>query len=291
MSQSVTGRTGLICLLGHPVAHTISPSMHNTAFALLGLDYLYMAFDVGSDTLKTAVEGLRALGARGFNLTMPDKQLMCEYCDRLSEASLLTGAVNTVVNDQGILTGYTTDGIGYMKAVAEDGFACQGKVMTMLGCGGAGGAILVQASLDGMKEIRVFNRKSARFKELEAFAARVSQKTGCRVTVSDLEDRKALYDSIGSSHILTNTTNVGMGELEGQCLIEDPLVLRPDLFVSDIIYKPDKTRLLEMAEARGCATSNGLYMLLYQGAEAFRLWTGQEMPVEVIREKYFRRQS
>ena len=160
MKDRITGHTVLTGLLGSPVAHSISPMMHNESFRQLGLDYAYLAFDVGTDNLKTAVEGLKVLGVRGFNLTMPDKNLMCTYCDKLSPAAELIGAVNTVVNDNGVLTGHTTDGIGYMEAARDAGYDLTGKTMTLLGGGGAATAICVQAALDGLKEIRVFNIKN-----------------------------------------------------------------------------------------------------------------------------------
>ena len=137
MKDRITGHTVLTGLLGSPVAHSISPMMHNESFRQLGLDYAYLAFDVGTDNLKTAVEGLKVLGVRGFNLTMPDKNLMCTYCDKLSPAAELIGAVNTVVNDNGVLTGHTTDGIGYMEAARDAGYDLTGKTMTLLGGGGA----------------------------------------------------------------------------------------------------------------------------------------------------------
>ena len=155
--KQITGHTGLTGLLGSPVAHSISPMMHNEAFEQLGLDYVYLAFDVGTDKLETAVEGLRALNVRGFNLTMPDKNLMCTLCDRLSPAAEISGAVNTVVNEDGILTGHTTDGIGYMQAARDAGHDLAGKKMTLMGAGGAATAILVQAALDGLSEISVFS--------------------------------------------------------------------------------------------------------------------------------------
>ena len=133
MAYEITGHTVLTGLLGSPVAHSISPMMHNEAFRQLELDYAYLAFDVGTDNLKTAVDGLKVMGVRGFNLTMPDKNLMCSMVDKLSPASEIGGAVNTVVNDNGVLTGYTTDGIGFMRAVSETGVDIIGKKMTLLG--------------------------------------------------------------------------------------------------------------------------------------------------------------
>lgn len=150
MSRQVTGRTGLLCLLGSPVAHSISPAMHNEACALLDLDYTYLAFDVAPDRLAEAVEGLKALGVRGFNVTMPHKTAAAALCERLSPAARICGAVNTVVNEGGSLVGHTTDGEGYMRSAREAGFQPEGKRMVQLGAGGAGTAVLVQAALDGM---------------------------------------------------------------------------------------------------------------------------------------------
>ncbi len=287
MTEEIKGTTVLTGLLGSPVSHSISPRMHNTAFNMLGLDYVYMVFDVDEAKLPKAVEGLRALGARGFNLTMPDKNAMCELCDQLSPAARMIGAVNTVVNDGGVLTGYTTDGIGYMDAARDAGFELTGKVMTLLGGGGAATAVLAQAAIDGLKEIRVFNRPGANYKRLERIADDLNQYTKCRVTVHDLLDVRDLYDSIDSSDILTNGTPVGMTPHEGVCLIEDVDVLRPELIVSDMIYQPRQTQLLKLASDRGCPTFNGMYMLLYQGAAAFKLWTGQEMPTAHIKTVLF----
>lgn len=287
MSDRITGTTVLTGLLGSPVAHSISPLMHNASFEALGLDYAYLCFDVGTDRLKEAVEGLRAMGARGWNLTMPDKNLMCQLADKLSPASEISGAVNTIVNDDGVLTGYTTDGTGYMRAAEEAGFPLPGKVMTLLGGGGAATAILVQAALDGMKEIRVFNRKSPTFDRLSAIAVQLNRRTDCLVTVHPLEDTEDLRASIADSDILTNATNIGMAPHTDACPIPDASFLRPELIVSDIIYNPRQTKLLQMASEIGCPFFNGLYMLLYQGAASFELWTGREMPVELIKEKYF----
>lgn len=287
MSDRITGTTVLTGLLGSPVAHSISPLMHNASFEALGLDYAYLCFDVGTDRLKEAVEGLRAMGARGWNLTMPDKNLMCQLADKLSPASEISGAVNTIVNDDGVLTGYTTDGTGYMRAAEEAGFSLPGKVMTLLGGGGAATAILVQAALDGMKEIRVFNRKSPTFDRLSAIAVQLNRRTDCVVTVHPLEDTEDLRASIADSDILTNATNIGMAPHTDACPIPDASFLRPELIVSDIIYNPRQTKLLQMASEIGCPFFNGLYMLLYQGAASFELWTGREMPVELIKEKYF----
>lgn len=285
--REISGHTGLTGLLGSPVSHSISPAMHNTAFQMLGLDYVYLAFDVGTDRLKEAVEGLKALKVRGFNVTMPDKNLMARLCDELSPAAQISGSVNTVLNENGRLTGYTTDGAGYMRSLRERGFDIIGEKMTLLGAGGAATSILVQAALDGVREISVFSRHSQFWDRMESMIEQVNQRTSCRARLFDYEDMGVLKREIGGSRILVNATSVGMAPREEGCIIPEEGWLFKDLIVSDVIYNPRKTRLLAMAEEAGCPWINGMDMLLYQGAEAFRIWTGQDMPVDVIKEKYF----
>lgn len=289
MTNQITGHTQLTGLLGSPVAHSISPMMHNESFKQLGLDYAYLAFDVGTDKLKTAVEGLRVLNVRGFNLTMPDKNLMCSLCDKLSPAAEIIGAVNTVVNNDGVLTGYTTDGIGYMRAAEDAGHNIIGKKMTLLGAGGAASAILAQAALDGVSEISVFNVRDNFFARAEKIVSNLNERTNCKVQLFDFEDESILKREIADSAILTNGTSVGMSPNTDACIIKDTSVFRKDLIVSDVIYNPEETKLLKLAKEAGCPTFNGLYMLLYQGAEAFRLWTGEDMPVSLIKDKFFTR--
>ena len=164
MNQEITGHTRLICLLGSPVGHSKSPMMHNEAFRALGLDYAYLAFDVKEEQLEKAIEGLKIFGARGMNLTMPLKNKIVPLCDHLSPAAQLCQAVNTVViEDDHTLTGHTTDGAGFFMSCREEGVEIKGKKMTLLGAGGAGTAILVQAALDGAEEIALFSRSSSPF--------------------------------------------------------------------------------------------------------------------------------
>lgn len=289
MIERITGHTQLTGLLGSPVAHSISPMMHNYSFKHLGLDYAYLAFDVGTDKLAVAVEGLRALNVRGFNLTMPDKNLMCSLCDKLSPAAEIIGAVNTVVNDNGVLTGHTTDGIGYMMAVKDAGHDIIGKKMTLLGAGGAASSVLAQAALDGVREISVFNVRDAFFPRAEKMVSDLNERTKCKVSLYDFSDESVLKAEIADSDILVNATSVGMAPNIDACIIKDPSMFHKNLIVSDVIYNPEETKLLKMAKAAGCPTFNGLYMLLYQGAEAFKIWTGQDMPVDLVKENFFRR--
>ncbi len=288
MLNTITGKTILTGLLGRPVEHSISPMMHNEAFAHLELPYAYLCFDIGEKELPQAVEALKTLGAKGWNCTWPDKNKMAELCDSLSPAAKIIGAVNTVVNDNGNLKGYITDGTGYMMAVKDAGYNVIGRKMTMLGTGGAATAIIVQAALDGVSEISVFCRRSSRFyMRTVEIVSLLNEKTSCTVKIYDYEEER-LREEIGTSYLLVNGTSVGMAPNVQDCLIKDSGVFHRDLVVSDVIYNPRKTLLLQKAEKAGCAVFNGLYMLLYQGAEAFYLWTGKNMPIDIIKEKYFR---
>lgn len=284
----ITGHTKLTALLGSPVSHSISPLMHNEAFRLLGLDYVYLCFDVDETGLAAAVEGLRTCNIQGFNLTMPNKNQVVSLLDDLSPAARLIGAVNTVVNDNGRLIGYNTDGIGYMQSARDAGYQLENKTITIMGAGGAATAICAQAALDGVQSIHIFARSTSRFLErTKLLIQNINNTLPCQVFLHDNEDQKALKEAISISSFLINATSVGMAPSINQTIIQDASLFRPDLVVSDIIYNPRQTRLLREAQMAGCPTFNGMYMLLFQGAEAFRLWTGQDMPVEKIREQFF----
>ncbi len=284
----ITGHTGLTGLLGSPVAHSLSPMMHNTSFQHLGLDYVYLCFDVGEEGLEEAVKGLKRCGIRGFNLTMPDKNKMAELVDELSPAAALIGAVNTVVNDNGRLIGHNTDGVGFMQSVRDAGISIEGKTMTIMGAGGASTAICAQAALDGVKELNIFARPTSRFHERTLnLVDTINRSTSCRASLLDQADTAALKKSLEDSSLLVNATSVGMAPNTDATILSDPSLLHRGLAVGDVIYNPRETLLLKQAREAGCRTFNGMYMLLYQGAEAFRLWTGQDMPVDVVRELYF----
>ncbi|MBS6396617.1 MAG: quinate/shikimate dehydrogenase [Clostridiales bacterium] len=285
--KMITGHTGLTCLLGSPVAHSISPAMHNESFRYHGLDYVYLAFDVKQEQFSQAVAGLISMDARGWNCTMPHKRLMYERADILSEEAKLIGAVNTVVQNNGVLTGYNTDGKGYMTAVRDAGYDITGQKMTLLGAGGAAASIVAQAALDGVTQIDLMARKGSSWDEIRAVADRVNSRTACRVQLYELQDEQQMKKSIRESRILVNASSVGMSPHEEGCLVPERDFFHPELIVSDVIYHPAKTRLLQMAEEAGCSTFNGMYMLLYQGAYAFELWTGKQMPIGLIKEKYF----
>lgn len=286
--SGITGSTKLTCLLGSPVAHSISPAMHNASFEKLGLDYAYLAFDVNEKTFVQAVNSLITLNAAGWNCTMPLKRLMYDRADVLSDAARLSGAVNTVVNQDGRLFGDNTDGYGFLQSMADAGISCRDKNVVLLGAGGAAAAILAQLALDGASSVTIFSRTgSSTTKLMEDEAARIQKQFCLNISFFDLADHSSLRQSLLNGSILINASSVGMAPDTEASLIPDASFLHPGLSVGDVIYEPRKTKLLRTAEEAGLSTFNGMYMLLHQGAKAFERWTGMEMPVEYIREKYF----
>ncbi|KZL89929.1 shikimate dehydrogenase [Clostridium magnum] len=284
MGERITGHTELIGLIAYPIRHSSSPAMHNEAFAKLGLDYAYLAFEVDNDTLEDTIKGFRAMKVRGSNVSMPNKTVVHKYLDKVSEAAELCGAVNTIVNDNGVLTGHITDGVGYMEALKDAGIDVIGKKMTIVGAGGAATAIEIQAALDGVAEISIFNKKDQFYARAEQTVKDINERTKCKATLYDLADLDKLKEEIADSYIFTNATGMGMKPLEGQTYIPDPSFLRPDLIVTDVVYSPRETALLKMAKEVGCKTMNGLGMMLFQGAAAFKLFTGKDMPIEHMKE-------
>ncbi len=288
MIKEITGKTKLTGLLGQPVAHSISPAMHNKAFELNGLDYVYLAFDVAPKQLGNAVAFLKETGCVGYNLTMPHKRAILPFLDELTPAAKLAGAVNTVLlQENGTLLGHTTDGIGFWRSQTEVGFRHENQIATIIGTGGAATAIIVQGALDHVKKINVFKRKNNTFEEARRFIEHINSNTDCELCLYDLADTSQLHSSINESSILINATNVGMEPNTDKSVITDASFFHKDLLVSDIIYHPRKTKFLQLAENQGCKTTNGLYMLLYQGAASFKMWTGTDMPTEEIKSLYF----
>ncbi len=279
LAERITGTTELIGLFAYPIRHSDSPAMHNEAFEYLGLDYAYMAFEVGHEGLANAVRGIRALKMRGANVSMPNKTVVHQYLDQLSPAARLAGSVNTIVNENGVLTGHNTDGIGYVASLRDQGIEIKGKKLTIVGAGGAATALQVQAALDGAAQMSIFNVRDEFWSNAQATIGKISERTDCRVSLYDLADLDRLRAEMSDSYIFTNATGVGMKPLEGKTYIPDASYFRPDLIVTDVVYAPRETTMLKMARAAGCRTMNGLSLMLFQGAAAFKMWTGREMPV------------
>ena len=284
MAERITGHTELIGLMAYPIRHSSSPAMQNEAFAKMGFDYAYLAFEVDNDNLEDAIRSIRALKMRGSNVSMPNKTVVHKYLDHLSPAAELTGAVNTIVNDDGVLTGHITDGTGFMAALRDNAIDVIGKKMTIVGAGGAATAIEIQAALDGVVQISVFNRKDEFWERAQRNVDVINEKTDCRAELFDLDDLEILKAEIADSCLFVNATGMGMKPLEGKTYIPDASYLRPDLIVADVVYSPAETALLKMAKQVGCKCMNGFGMMLFQGSAAFELWTGKPMPIEYMKE-------
>lgn len=283
---NISGHTKTITLIGDPVQHSLSPAMHNAAFKYLGLDYVFLAHTVTSENdLKATIEGMRAMGFVGCNVTMPYKTKVLPYLDALSPAAELMGAVNTIVFEDGKAIGHNTDGAGFMRYVSDSDITIVGKTITILGAGGAGSAIYTQAALDGVGEINVFNRRDAFFQQAEEKARRIAQQTGCTIHVLDLADSQALKRSIAYSALLINATRIGMEDCQQSLVPSEYLV--DGLTVGDTVYNPRKTKLLLEAEQKGLKILPGLGMLLRQAAIGEHIWTGATMPMEYIEETFF----
>ncbi|MCY9198261.1 quinate/shikimate dehydrogenase, partial [Bacillus atrophaeus] len=208
----INGKTQLIGLLATPIGHSLSPTMHNLAFKKLGLNYAYLAFEVGNEQLEDVVTGMRALGVRGFNVSMPNKMKIIPYLDQLADSAKFSGAVNTVVNDNGTLTGHSTDGMGYVRNLKEHGVDIAGKKMTLIGSGGAATPIAIQSALEGLAEISIFARNDAFFEKAVENVRIINEDmkdSNCKANVYPLEDQETLRAEIASSDILANGTGVG----------------------------------------------------------------------------------
>ena len=288
MERRITGHTGLLALLGSPVGHSGSPAMYNYSFEKLGLDYAYVAFDVKEDEMEQAINAMRLFKMRGCNVTMPGKNIAVKFMDELSPAAELIGAVNTIVNDDGKLTGHNTDGIGFVQNLRENGVEVKGKKITIAGGGGAATAMQVQCALDGAREITIFNKKDAFFERTLQTAEKIRNAVdGIVVNVYDIDDVAKMTEEILSSDIFANATIVGMKPLDDQSVVKDLSAFHKDLVVCDAVYNPIETKLLREAKEAGCKCVGGKGMLLWQGVAAFKLYTGQDMPVEEVKAKFF----
>ena len=265
MEKRISGYTGLMGLFGSPVGHSASPEMYNFCFQHDGLDYAYLAFDVKAEDMPETIKTIRLLKMRGGNFTMPCKNIGAKLMDRLSPAAQLVGACNAFVNEEGVLTGYITDGIGFVKNLKEHGVEVKGKKVLVLG-GGAATAIQVQLAPQMQDEF---------------YERALVEDPQCKVAV---EDKEKLQKAVAEADILANATIVGMKpDLHEETLIPKEW-MRKDLVVADIVYNPEVTRMLKEAREAGCQTIEGKGMMLWQGAENYRLFTGKEMPVEAYKD-------
>jgi len=283
--MKIDGYTRLAAVVANPIKHSISPFIHNRAFEATNTNGVYLAWEVEGTDLAETVANIRRYQMFGINLSMPYKEQVIPYLDQLSEEARLIGAVNTVVNREGTLIGYNTDGKGFFKSLPS--FKISGKRMVLLGAGGAAKAILAQAILDGVSQVSVFVR-SASIEKTRPYLEKLRNETGFKVDLFALEDVSELQARITDSELLVNATSVGMDGTSQP--IPTSIVLPEKLLVADVIYQPFETPFLKWARSQGNHAVNGLGMLLYQAAEAFQLWTGKQMPTdqiwELLKQKY-----
>ena len=273
----ISGKTQVCGVIGNPIEHTLSPTMHNAAFNHLKLDFAFLAFRVKAAALEDAMRGMRGLGIRGLNVTMPHKNAVIKYLDEVDPTVKFLGSANTILNDDGRLLGFNTDGVGALKALRENGVELDGKKLLLLGAGGAAKAIAFSIAKE-VGELVILNRASEKAKEL---AEALSQVYGKKV-VGEALSPSVIQKNLQDADILINATSVGMHPHVSQSLVA-PQWLKPDLTVMEIVYNPVETKLAKHAKAAGAHVISGVEMLLYQGAASFELWTGRSAPIEVMR--------
>ncbi|MDD1763179.1 MAG: shikimate dehydrogenase [Methanobacteriaceae archaeon] len=269
----ITGKTFLVGIIGDPVEHSLSPLMHNAAFKHLEMDYVYVPFHVKRGKLEGAIRGARSMGIKGLNVTIPHKTDVIPYLDELDQAARLIGAVNTIKFTENMAKGYNTDGVGAVKAL-EEITAVKDKKVVIMGAGGAARAISFQLILNGIGGLYIANRT---LKKAAQLAADIENKLEFSPEVLSLKEME-----LSSTDILINTTPVGMYPHQNQPPLVSSEQMHPELVVNDVIYNPLKTALLKEAEEAGAQTVNGTKMLIYQGLESFRIWTGVTPPVRVF---------
>lgn len=277
--MNVLGHTKVLGVFGHPIAHSLSPVMHNAAIRALNIDYIYVPFHVLPENLARAVDGIRALGIAGINVTIPHKERVIECLDEVSDYSKQICSVNTIVNLDGHLKGDTTDGPGFVRSAEAAWGRIHGCKTVILGAGGSAKAVAFALARIGC-EIVIANRTHERAVRLAESLGKVYDTGTFRAVELDAH---ALREEISKADLLVNTTSVGMHP-DADSIPIAPDLLRSNLMVYDLVYNPGRTRLVVEAEKRGASAVGGLKMLVYQGALSFEMWTGMEAPVDVMEE-------
>jgi shikimate dehydrogenase len=275
--MSISGKTQVYGVIGDPIAHTLSPAMHNAAFKHLKLDCVFLSFRVTAAELENAVGGMRGLGIRGLNVTMPHKTTIIRYLDCVDSPVRFLSSANTILNDDGKLSGFSTDGVGALRALRENGVNPAGKKVLLLGAGSAAKAIAHTLAKE-VEALCVLNRVP----EKAAVLADALNRMFSKEVVGGVLSPSTIEKNLQDADILVNATSVGMYPHVNQSLVE-PQWLKPNLTVMDIVYYPVETKLAKDAKAAGARVISGVEMLLYQGAASFEIWTGHAAPVRVMR--------
>ena len=284
ISLAISGHTSLVSPIGKPTGHSTSPRTHTLSCTKCGVDAVYLAFDIETEDLPAVINAMRAMKRwAGSNVTMPCKQAVIPYLDGLSAGAELIGAVNVIEkNEEGKLIGHNTDGMGFVENLRKHGVQVEGATMTLIGPGGAGSAILVQAALDGVAKLNVFARGGGKsYKHAEQLIANVRKATSCDVTLHAMENLDDMKACIADSSILANATNVGMGYGCTDTPVP-PEFLHAGLAVADCIYLPEQTQLLQDAQAAGAQAITGIGMMNEQAAVGEKIWFGIDMPTDEI---------
>ncbi len=272
----ITSRTKLLCIIGNPVGHSVSPQMHNAAFKSMGLDFSYVSFSVNN--LADAMKGVRALGIRGGNVTIPYKTSVMQYMDECDGLSTGMNAVNTFVNDKGALKGFNTDGLGAVKTLEDEGVRIKGEKVAIVGAGGASKSISYVIAGKKPREIVILNRTQEKAEPIR----KAVEKFGVKARALELS-RKNLKTELSDSGILINTTPVGMHPGANETPVGEEF-LHKNMAVMDVIFNPLETRLLREAGKKGAVAINGVGMLVNQGVLAFEIWTGKKPDAELMKE-------
>lgn len=272
MKRENNGKTKIIGIIGKNIENSLSPLIHNQIILKYSLNFCYLPFKVTENDLSKAIQGIKALSIRGVNITFPYKEKAIEFLDELEESARRIGAVNTIVNNKGFLTGYNTDVIGFKKSLQEDGeFVIKEKKAVILGAGGAARAVVYALLEEEIEEICIFNRTLEKAKKIKQNLLSFFPKSRISVFLLEEEDLK---DKIEKAHLLVNATSLGVPPRVNNTPLPDEKLFHPNLLVYDLIYHPAKTLFLRQAERAGAKIINGLPMLVYQGIESFYLWTG-----------------
>ena len=275
--MDISGKTKICGVIGDPISHTLSPTIQNSAFHHLNLDFIFLAFNVKTGELETSIQAMRSLGIYGLNVTMPHKTKVLNYLDEIDPTARFLNSANTIVNKEGRLFGYSTDGIGAINALKENGIDLASSKVVLLGAGGAGRAIALSIA-EEVSNLVILNRDLIKAKKLESDLKLKFKRNISGASLSADSIKKHLLDS----DVLINATNVGMTSSQKQSIVDSNL-LNKNLTVMDIVYNPVETKLLTDAKKLGAKTINGIEMLIYQGAASFELWTGEKAPIDVMK--------
>ncbi|MBI9071432.1 MAG: shikimate dehydrogenase [Melioribacteraceae bacterium] len=274
--------TGIIGVIGHPIKHSLSPAMQNKAFSLGDQNFIYLPFDVPQTNLKDALKGMIALGIKGFNITIPHKEYITQFLNDVSEEASVIGAVNTIVNENGILHGYNTDVNGIIETLAPFKDDINDQVVSVIGSGGAARSVIYALIRHfKVKRINIINRT-------EQTAESMKEYFGAKMVFPDIKTYALvppdLVEVFGKSKLIVNTTSIGMNPEVDDSPTTIEKSFNKDQIVFDVIYTPLKTKFLELAESQGATIVNGLKMFVVQGARSYELWTGEDMPIDEIYE-------